>query len=171
MPKSAVPVFIVVIQIGMKKYILPLLCSVATVISADHLPDTKPLKLKGDLQNRGEILSAQMVAGIDKYFERKIKQSIDSRRKFWNYDHSKAITFKQSTAKNRERFRFIIGATDDRLPIKSLQLLSTTSGSSQIYDDQKITIHSVRWPVFKNVNGAGLLLIPKVNPKARVIAT
>jgi len=168
--EPAGPVAIGVIQIGMKKYILLLLCSVATVISADHLPHTKPLKLKGDLQNRGEILSAQMVTGIDKYFERKIKQSVDSRRKFWNYDHSKAITFKQSTAKNRERFRFIIGATDDRLPIKSLQLLSTTSGSSQIYDDQKITIHSVRWPVFKNVNGAGLLLIPKVNPKARVIA-
>ena len=147
----------------MKRLITPLLCSLSAAMAADHLPNTKPLKMEGDL-------SAQMVVGIDKFLMRETARSIDQRAKFWKRDFSSAEAYDKSVQKNRDRFRFIIGATDKRLPIKALELLGTTIGSSQVYADAKLTIHSVRWPVFQNVHGEGLLLIPKGNPKARVVA-
>ena len=132
-------------------------------LAAQPLPRTKSLKMEGDL-------SAKMVEGINKFLTQETARAVDQRKAFWSRDDSSAAAYNKSIAVNRERFRFIIGASDKRLLVESLELLSTTTGSSQVYADTKLSIHAVRWPVFQNVNGEGLLLIPKGAVKARVVA-
>ncbi|MBL67809.1 MAG: hypothetical protein CMO74_05055 [Verrucomicrobiales bacterium] len=147
----------------MKQFIPTLLAITVTTALAQPLPNTKPLKMEGDL-------SAQMVAGIDIFLTRKLKESTTRRARFWKHDDSSRDAYQQSISTNRKHFRFCIGATDKRLPIKSLQLNSTTTSSSILYADAKITIHTVRWPVFPGVHGEGLLLKPTGAVKARVVA-
>ena len=147
----------------MKLYLLPLLSSVAAATAADHLPNTKPLKLEGDL-------SAQMVSGINKFLTHKTDQATEQRGGFWNRDYSSPAAYDKSVQTNRDHFRFCIGAVDKRLPIKSLEIPQTTEVSSMLYADNKLNIHVVRWPVFPGVHGEGIMLVPNQEIRARVVA-
>ena len=55
-------------------------------LAQETLPDTQPLTLQGDL-------SAQMVAGIDRFLTRETEQSIGERQKFWQRDFSSAEAY------------------------------------------------------------------------------
>jgi len=72
------------------------------------LPATQPLTLQGDL-------SAQMVAGIDKFLMRGIELSTEERATLWKRDFSSREAYETSVASNRELFRRFIGAVDGRL--------------------------------------------------------
>jgi len=74
------------------------------------LSGTEPLALQGDL-------SAQMVAGIDKFLMQEIDRSLKERDKKWNRDFASADAYQKSIEPNRERFRKMIGAVDPRVPI------------------------------------------------------
>ena len=130
--------------------------------AAPH-PGTRPLKLEGDL-------SAEMVAGIDRFLMREITAAAKRRSTFWKRDFRTDDTFQLSVLKNRERFRYCIGAVDKPLPIKGLEFISTTSRSSLRYQDETMTIHAVRWPVIRGVHGEGLLIQPKGAIRGRVVA-
>src|SRR2546422_11483032 len=65
------------------------------------LPGTQPLTLQGDL-------SAQMVAGIDKFLLRQIEQSISERQRFWKRDFSSPDAYEKSVQTNRARLRKMI---------------------------------------------------------------
>src|SRR5262252_6388502 len=73
---------------------------------AATVPGTKPLTLQGDL-------SAQMVAGIDKFLLREIELCAGERQKFWHRDFSSAAAYDNSVEQNREHLRKIIGAVDE----------------------------------------------------------
>ncbi len=148
----------------MKRPLATLLCCLAIVhLAAQPLPQTKLLKMEGDL-------SAQMVAGIDKFLMRETENSVKLRADFWARDHSSAVAYDKSVQKNRDRLRFCIGAVDKRLPIVELEFKSTTSTKALLYVDEKISIHTIRWAVFPGVHGEGLLLTPKNGISARVVA-
>src|SRR5262245_62033188 len=78
----------------------------------ETLPGTQPLTAAGDL-------SAQMVAGIDKFLVREIERSTEQRAQYWERDFSSRAAYENSVAPNRERFRKIIGAVDQRLPARA----------------------------------------------------
>src|SRR6185436_14011462 len=59
---------------------------------------------------------------------------------------------------------------DARLPIAGLEYISSTTGSAKVAETERYTIFAVRWPVFDGVDGEGLLLQPKGNAVARVVA-
>ncbi len=122
-------------------------------LHASPLPNSKPLTLKGDL-------SAQMVAGIDRFLMREIA----------NAARLRANSTLDSIQNNRNRFGTIIGAIDKRSPIKALEFTSTTSSPSLRYTDTIMSVHAVRWPVLPGVQGEGLLIQPKGTLRARVIA-
>ncbi|MBM3211897.1 hypothetical protein FJZ33_06750 [Candidatus Poribacteria bacterium] len=124
---------------------------VLSEVSEDQvLPGTDELTIQGDL-------AAQMVAGIDKFLMREIENSIDQRAKLWNGDMA-------------QRFLKNIGAVDTRLPISALEYVSDTENSALVAEGDGYYIYAIRWPVFKNVYGEGLLLEPKESPVAQIVA-
>src|SRR5439155_7079307 len=67
------------------------------------LTGTKPFSAEGDL-------SAQMVAGADRFLMREIERSVEQRPKLWQRDFSSPDAYEKSIQPNRERFRQAIGA-------------------------------------------------------------
>ncbi len=116
----------------------------ALPLSAQTLPGTGPLEPNPDF-------SAAMVAGIDAYALRLTDASKDSRKP------------------SRERLKAIIGAADERLPVRALDLAGTTDAPALVYESESARVYRVRWPVFEGVHGEGLYVQPKGRPLARVV--
>jgi dienelactone hydrolase len=129
---------------------------------AATLPGTQPLTLQGDL-------SAQMVAGIDKFLLREIERCAGERPKLWHRDFSSEEAYDKSVEPNRDRLRKLIGAADARLPVKALELVGSADNFSQRAETDLFTVQAVRWPVFEGVFGEGLWLRPKTAPVARLV--
>src|SRR5262245_37662052 len=77
----------------------------------DRLPDTKELTETGDL-------SAKMMEGAHRFLERKLKESVKARERFWKRDGSSAEAYAKSVEPNRERLRTTLGVVDARVPPK-----------------------------------------------------
>ena len=99
----------------------------------DVLPGSQPLSLQGDL-------SAQMVAGIDKFFTRELEQSLTGREQFWHRDFSSPAAYDHSVQTNRERLRKIIGAVDERLPVTALEFVSSTASPAKVAETDSFTV-------------------------------
>ncbi len=129
----------------------------AAVVQAP-LPGTQPLTMEGDL-------AAKMVDGIHVFLDRKVQEVQKEREQLWDRaDRSQLVT------ESRQRFRKLIGAVDRRVPIKTLELVETTSSPAQIATGRGFKVLRVRWPVFDGVHGEGLLLQPDGPPAARIVA-
>lgn len=120
-----------------------------TAIAA--LPGTRPLTGEGDR-------SAQMVAGISRFLDRQIASAAQKRPQQ-----------KLDPTAARKQLRHAIGAVDPLLRIEGLQFISNTVRDSLRYRDAVMEVHAVRWPVFKNVHGEGLLITPSGPIQARVV--
>ncbi len=133
--------------------------------AAQTLHGTTPLTLQGDL-------AAQMVEVLDGYVSDAVARASEKRETLWNRDYSSHDAYAESVEPNRERFRKQIGCLDARLPIEELNYIATTRSSAQITEGENYTISRVRWQVFDEVDGEGLLLEPKHNVpiSAQIIA-
>ena len=118
------------------------------------LHGTIPLTLDGDL-------AAQMVEVLDGYVSRAITDSVEGRTELWNRDYSSHNAYTESVEPNRASLRKRIGCLDPRLPIEELTYIATTKASALLTEDENYTISRVRWQVFDEVEGEGLLLEPK----------
>jgi len=127
-----------------------------------RLPGTAPLTLTGDL-------SAQMVAGVDKFLERELEAALVVRPQYWKRDSATREAYAASVAPNREHLRQIIGAADSRLPVRALEFVGDTATPAKLADTGEFEIFVVRWPVFDGVFGEGLLLRPKGRILANII--
>ena len=125
------------------------------------LPNTKPLTTQGDL-------SAEMVAGIDRFLIGETERSVKGRPAHWEPDFSSQAAYEKSLEPNRWRFRQCLGAVDERVPLTALEFVG--SSDAKVTGTETYTIQAVRWPVFEGVFGEGLLLEPNARPVARVIA-
>jgi len=143
-------------------FALLLLLFAGPALSAEPLPDTKPLTAEGDL-------AAQMVAGIDKYLMRELTASVEKRKQFWKPDFSSVEAYTKSVQPNRERLKKILGVVDPRVPVE-MQYVATTNQPSLVAETDAYKVHAVRWPVFEGVEGEGLLLEPKGKVIANVVA-
>jgi dienelactone hydrolase len=127
------------------------------------LPGTKPLTREGDL-------SAQMVAGIDRFLMREIDKAAKIQPTLIFHKVASSATLEDFKVSQRQRLRRAIGAVDPLLPIKGLEYISRTDQSSLRYKDTTMSVHAVRWPVLPGVHGGGLLLRPTGTIRARVVA-
>jgi len=141
--------------------------SPAFAADKDHpklLPGTAPLAIERPLH---EV----MVSGIDRFALRELALSVDRRGAHWNRDNSNPEAYSKSIAKNRERFRTIIGAVDPRAENARLEVITNVGDkTAHIAESKHYTVTPVRWPVLEGVTAEGLLLQPKTEPRARVIA-
>jgi len=143
--------------------LVALFCGFSVFAQPERLPNTDPLRLEGDI-------SAQMVEGIDRFLMREIEKSVVSRSQFWQRDFSSPDAYEKSIQPNRERLRRMIGAADERIPVKALELVGTTEAPAKIAETKAYEIFKVRWPVFENVFAEGLWLKPRAASVASVIA-
>src|SRR5688500_18812998 len=152
----------------MKAIALLLLCVGSAAMAAERtLPGTQPLETTNDL-------SREMVAGIDKFLMRETAAALSRRSNYWRRDFTSVAAHEKSVGENRERCRTISGAVDERLSVSNLQFVSTSWQSSLVGETDVYVVHAVRWPVFAEVHGEGLLVQPKPTSvganAARVIA-
>jgi len=141
------------------RWVVPLwLASPCTIWAQASLPDTQPLTVEGDL-------AAKMVDGIHVFLDRMTQEMQKERDDLW--DRADRIRF---ATQSRQRFRRIIGAVDNRVPIKALELVGSTSSPAQIATGRGFKVLRVRWPVLEGVHGEGLLLQPDGPPAARIVA-
>ncbi len=124
--------------------------------AAQVLQGTTQLTLEGDL-------AAQMVEVLDGYVTDATARSPEKREALWNRDYSSHSAYTESIESNRERFGKQIGSLDARLPIEDLSYVATTRTSAQITEGENFTVSRVRWQVFDEVEGEGLLLEPMHN--------
>jgi dienelactone hydrolase len=115
-------------------------------------------------------LSREMVMGIDRFLMRETAAAARQRTNLWKRDFSSAGAYAKSIEPNRERFKRIIGGGDPREPVKTIEFLSNSEEPTEVATSERFTVHRVRWPVFANVHGEGLLLRPKSPPVAGVVA-
>jgi dienelactone hydrolase len=120
------------------------------VSTAQTLPNTQPLERTGDL-------AMEMVAAIDSWLSRRLAAS-PSRRSA----PSPAL---------RTELRELIGAQDARLAFASPAVDATLTRAATLGATPAYEVVAIRWPVFPNVDGEGLLLKPRHRePLAHVIA-
>ncbi len=111
---------------------------------AQSLPGTQPLASNPDF-------SAEMVAGIDKMALKLIEQSKATRKP------------------TREKLRAALGMVDERLPVKTLELVGDTAAPALLHETKQSRVFRVRWPVFDGVHGEGILIQPNAKPLARLV--
>lgn len=127
------------------------------------LAGSQPLDLHGDF-------SREMVAGIDRFALRELDRAMERRAALWNRDYSSPTAYERSTNVHRDRFRRMIGVVDERVPMPGMELVSTLAAPAQLGESTHYTILVVRWLVFENVYGEGVLIQPKGTVRARIVA-
>jgi dienelactone hydrolase len=132
-------------------------------LAQSALPGAAPLTAQGDL-------ALQMVDAISADLLQRTSDTAARRSEFWKRDYRSRADYERSVAPNRERFRKMIGAVDRRVPVDALEYVSSTSTPALLAEGAGYKIYAVRWPVFRGVTGAGLLLQPNSPPVARVVA-
>ncbi|RKU11786.1 hypothetical protein C6503_18210 [Candidatus Poribacteria bacterium] len=120
------------------------------------LHGTNPLTMEGDL-------AAQMVEALDGYVTDAVANSLEKRETLWHRDYGSHEAYAESVESNRARLRKQIGCLDPRLPIDELAYVATTKAVPQITAEENYTVSRVRWQVFDEVEGEGLLLEPRHN--------
>ena len=128
-----------------------------------QFPGTAPLRGEGDS-------AAAMVEGIHRYLDRATERTARDRSAFWQQDFSSHAAYERSVEPNRRRLRRILGLVDERVGIRSLELVSTTATPAQIASGDGYRIVTVRWEALPGVYGEGLLLEPAAEPSCRVVA-
>ena len=134
--------------------LLPSLLFCALHLNAQPKLDTTPLTLEGDI-------ASHLVAGVDQFLLDELAASVAKRPAYWNRDFSSHEAYEKSVEPNRKRLAHILGLRDSRTAFAGLQLDGTTAASSLVGQTDRITIHAVSWPAFRDVTGTGLLLEPR----------
>jgi dienelactone hydrolase len=137
---------------------------------AGVLTGTAPLAAKGDL-------AEQMADGIRSYLSHETERQARARERFWSRDYSSREGYERSVEPNRQRFRRIIGAVDERVPAQAPEVLAKSVDREEIADGPGYKAYAIRWRVFAPVTAdsdgmcaEGLLLQPEGPVVARVVA-
>ncbi len=138
----------------MRFWLLPFICFAPSFAAADPLPNTQPLTMEGDI-------ASQLVDGVDRFLLWQIEKATEHRQTHWKRDPSSKEAYVRSIEPNQERLRKILGLRDKRHKVTSIEIVSTTQDSSRVIGDgEHFKVYAVRWPVFADVHGEGLLLVP-----------
>lgn len=115
-------------------------------------------------------LDVVMVEGIDRFALREIDRARQHRASLWHYDYTNLAAYRASLAPYRERFAQRIGVVDQRVEAKGIEINATTTQPSLVAENDLYSVHAVSWPVLDGISAEGLLLQPKKQTVARVVA-
>ena len=142
-----------------------LAASAVVAMAADSqrpLANTARLEMEGDL-------SARMVEGIDRWLTRETERVAGDRASRWKRDFSSVKAYLASVAPQRQRLREIIGAVQP-VATSSMQVVTDLPLRPEPPAGRTYTAQTVQWPVMPGVDGEGVLLVPRGEPKAYVVA-
>lgn len=125
--------------------------------AAAPLPGTEPLTLEGDL-------AEQMVSAIHTDLDARIVVAREARAAKWTVSAA-ASGFAEV---HRGKLRTILGAVDSRLPV-SMETVSAPGKEGPIAVGDAYRVYAVRWPVYKDVWGEGILVEPNGDPRASLV--
>ncbi len=128
-----------------------LLLAILPCPAGEPLPATQPLTAEGDL-------SVQMVEGIDRWLMRETEQVAKARHRDWRNENA--------VARARALLQQQLGMAD-AVATGGVAEWPTVLGKSS--GAREFTVKLMRWPVFDDVWGQGLLYEPKAAPKFHVI--
>jgi dienelactone hydrolase len=127
------------------------------------LPGTRELTRQDDV-------SEAMRAGIERYLDAALTAAPGKRGEFWSVEVSSRETYEASVKGNRERLTKMLGAVEPRVAEVEMELSGTLAVPALVAETDRFTAWAVRWPVLDGVHGEGLLLRPKGEVRARVVA-
>ncbi len=147
------------------RWLLPatLLALAASACAEGELTGTAPLESTGDL-------SAEMIAGYERYLDRAMSEAGESRGAYWQRDFSSPAPYEKSVAPNRERLRRILGAVDRRARPVRMEFVSGPDQPALVAEAERVQVFAVRWTVLEGVTAEGLLLEPRGAAVARIVA-
>jgi dienelactone hydrolase len=117
--------------------------------SAEPLPGTAPLDWQGDIASR-------LVDSAGAFLDAAIGDARSQRPQHWQRETGSAEAYVQSVAANRARLARMVGVRDARKS-GGLERLGVVA------EAENFTATAVRWQVFTQVHGEGLLLEPRGN--------
>lgn len=130
---------------------------------AQELPDTNLLTIEGDI-------ASHLVAGVDRFLLRELRESVAKREQYWTRDFSSPRAYEKSIEANRKALAYILGLRGELVPFESPAIIVTMDDfDSLISDGGDFVVARVRWPVVDSLHGEGLLLTPAGKPEARVV--
>ena len=139
------------------------LFNVVEAADTSPLPGTQPLTTSGDV-------ASQLVDGADRFLLAQTEKSVGERAKYWKRDLTSALAYNTSVETNRQRLAHILGVRDKRAEFEAPELLGTVSQSALVGRGENFEAFTVRWPAFGDVHGEGLLLVPKGQSVADIVA-
>jgi dienelactone hydrolase len=145
------------------------LCSVLNAQNNSIQNPDKSLKGSTKLLENGD-LSSMMTKGIDRFLERELLASINGRSKYLKADFTNPDAYNKSIQPNRKRLEEIIGVTDFLDDEVKMEYISTLLNNGEVSENEHFKVYTVRWHVFGDIYGEGLLLHPNAKIKARVLA-
>ena len=111
----------------------------------------------------------RIIAQIDRYLEERTGDLAADRHQHWTRDLRSKKAYTESVDENREKLKRIIGFVDERTEPR-MESYSEGPQPGLLSETPTYTVQAVRWPVFEEVMGEGLLLLPKGEVKAAVVA-
>ena len=142
---------------------LPLVAAGQEKTEIVALPGTEPLTMEGDI-------AATMVEGIDRFLLKQIDESVAKREQHWKRDFSSPEAYNKSIEPNRKRLAKILGVVDERVKFDAPELVGTIKQPALVGKGENYEIFAVRWPAVRDIHGEGLLLVPKGEKVADIIA-
>lgn len=128
------------------------------------LPGTRPLE--GD-----EDRAVAMRAALRRFYQAQIDASVTERAARWQRDFTSPAAYAASVEPNRARLRRVIGLVETRPPVEAgPELVATVDRPALRADLPTHTVRAVRWRAFGDVWAEGLLLEPKREVVARIVA-
>ena len=132
------------------------------VESGERLPGTGALEWEGDF-------ASGMIEGIDQFLLKEIEKAKAERGKYWQRDFSSSEAYEKSVEGNRQRLAGILGVDKTTRPEKA-RFEYTDWSLKPLAEAEEFEVRRVRWRAFGNVHGEGLLLEPKGEVLANVVA-
>lgn len=152
-------------------FILCFICIGSFSFSQNDLWENENKSLKGTslmLDNRD--MSAVMLEGISRYFDEELAASLTSRKEYWHISFVDKNAYETSILQNRRDFSQMVGIVDPLVSDVKMEYVTTTSIPANVAENEHFIAYSVRWKLYGDVYGEGLLLQPKQDVKARIIA-
>ncbi len=129
-----------------------------------QLPNTQILTIEEDI-------ASQLVEGVDRFLLDQIDVSVDKRKQHWQRNFASPEAYQKSIEPNRQYLAHILGVRDPRISFDAPELIATTKNAALLAKGAGYDVYIIRWPVFGNVHGEGLLLVPSNGkPVADIIA-
>ncbi|GHU37174.1 hypothetical protein FACS1894105_08790 [Clostridia bacterium] len=117
-------------------------------------PDSKPLTWTDDNIQRN-------CENIKEFLRNKTAANESLRGKYWRRDFTDAEAYQKSVEVNRERLAYITGVKDKRVAYDAPELSADFDRIAPLAESDTHFVYAVKWRVFEELYGEGLLLEPK----------